>query len=325
MLDRMAAGPCGRGDGVARARAGRRHGAARRPAAGRLARPRLRSRAGPGPRPRPGRHQPGVPARVLGRAAGGGKAPIDLGAAAFRSSATFAPTRSAAAVLVVDLAVRPGPRAPRRSPSRSRVRTDDGRDRLGRRRHRRAASDTVAVDVRPADDLPGRHRARPSPTSPSLLHDGCAVVLVTEGHGPGERLVEVLRDHDVAARLGRRAHDAPAGRRRRGRAGQPRSTGSSRRAAGSRCSPGTTSTSQRPHGRDATPDAVAATPPGRPARADARRLRRARAARRRALRRDDPAHGGRRDPRVPRHRVRRVASAATRPTSSSSRPTSSTR
>ena len=72
-------------------------------------------------------------------------------------------------------------------------------------------------------------------------------------------------------------------------------------------------------------DAVAAPQPGRPAPAAARRLRRARAARRRPVRRDDAAHRRRRHPRVPRARVRRRASAATPATGSTCPPTSSTR
>ena len=62
----------------------------------------------------------------------------------------------------------------------------------------------------------------------------------------------------------------------------------------------------------------------RPAGAAGRRLRGARAARHRPLRRDGAAHGQRRRPGIPGHRVRRRASGASPATGSSCPPTSST-
>ena len=75
----------GRGHGVAGAGARRRDGAAGRPAARRHPRAGARPRAGAVARPRPGRHQRGVPGRELGGRGRRRQAPIDLGAASYRS------------------------------------------------------------------------------------------------------------------------------------------------------------------------------------------------------------------------------------------------
>ena len=136
-------------------------------------------------------------------------------------------------------------------------------------------------DIEPAID---RH--------PGWLGEGYRVVVVHPGHGPAQRLVEVLGEHDVAGTSGRaRRRGRPPGRPRRHRhqRGAP-ARFRRRRRSGSCCSPATTSPGQRVHPRHAA-DADAAQAADRPARAQGRRLRRARAARGGSLRRDDAARG----------------------------------
>ena len=142
----------------------------------------LRPRAGPHPGARPGRHQRGVPRGVLGqRGRRRAPTPIDLGAAAYRSLADVR-----------------GPR-PRElgmpwwtiSPfaADEATPTDERRPRVvGGARASRATAAT----------RPGRW-----PTSRAGCGDGWRVVLLTEGHGPAQRMVEVLA---------RRGHRRPAGR-----------------------------------------------------------------------------------------------------------------
>ena len=133
-------------------------------------------------------------------AAGGGQAPIDLGAAAYRTLGdvrTHALGRGSAWWSVV--AVRrstPEPLDPAAAP----LRTETGEIVSRRRRHRPARVETLALDVRAADAYRGDTEAAVADIA-GLVRGGRCVVLVTEGHGPGARLVEVLGDHDVAARF----------------------------------------------------------------------------------------------------------------------------
>ncbi len=140
-------------------------------------------------------HQRGVPARRPGpRPPAVGQAPIDLGAASYRSLADVrAPAWRRAS--------RGG--ACRRSAwtgaetSTARSAPDALRDVDGRDRHRSTST------PRPARSSRGRcrcGRSRPttatwsarSPTSRPGSRDGWRVVLVSEGHGPAQRMVEVL-------------------------------------------------------------------------------------------------------------------------------------
>jgi transcription-repair coupling factor (superfamily II helicase) len=113
-------------------------------------------------------------------AAGGGKAPVDLSAAGLR---TLADVRSHA----LDLGL------PWWSISSFVTDSEDGED--GGVDEAAASATVRAVDSyrgdtkRALDDIRG------------WLHDGWSVTLVTEGHGPAERLVEVLRADDIGARL----------------------------------------------------------------------------------------------------------------------------
>jgi transcription-repair coupling factor (superfamily II helicase) len=109
-------------------------------------------------------------------AAGGGRAPIDLGAASLRS---VSDVRSHALELGVPWW------------SISPFAIDD----------ESADEDTVvASTARPVDSYRGDTK-RALDDVRAWLQDGWRVVLLTEGHGPAERLVEVLRGEDIPARL----------------------------------------------------------------------------------------------------------------------------
>ena len=161
--------------------------------------------------------------------------------------------------------------------SASPVRTDDG-EIVSVDLDVASGVETQAIDVRPAETYRGDTGAAVQDIT-GYLRDGLSVTLVTEGHGPGERLVEVLRDHDVAARLvDELTTPLPAsvvqvvqGSLQHGFI-----------APGCELAvlTGGDLMSQRPTAR-CDQDAVPAAPPGRPAPADDRGLRRARAAWRR--------------------------------------------
>ncbi|MDQ1696348.1 MAG: hypothetical protein QOJ03_1701, partial [Frankiaceae bacterium] len=112
-------------------------------------------------------------------AAGGGRAPIDLGAASLR---TIADVRAHARELGIPWwTVTP-------------FTTDED-----------AAADDIehhvlASSARPVDAYRGDTK-RALDDIRGWLTDSWRVILLTEGHGPAERLVEVLRGEDVAARL----------------------------------------------------------------------------------------------------------------------------
>src|SRR5205823_6130051 len=116
-------------------------------------------------------------------AAGGGAAPVDLGAAGLRS---FADVRAHTHELGV-----PWWTISAFAVDESLDTADDeaaGRDL------------TVASAARPVDAYRGDTKHALDDIR-GWLHDGWRVVVLTEGHGPAERLVEVLRGEDVAARL----------------------------------------------------------------------------------------------------------------------------
>jgi transcription-repair coupling factor (superfamily II helicase) len=112
-------------------------------------------------------------------AAGGGRAPIDLGAAGLR---TIADVRAHALEL--------GTPWWTLSPFTADADLADAGD----------VDTTVASGARPVDAYRGDTKHALDDVR-VWLHDGWRVVLVTEGHGPAERLVEVLRGDDIAARL----------------------------------------------------------------------------------------------------------------------------
>ena len=277
----------GRGHGVPGAGAGRRDGAADRPAAGRHARSCCATPSGCAPAPPTwSRTSQEFLEASWAAAAGGGEAPIDLGAAALPGLARSASTPASSGLPWWSI-------TPVRASDRSWTRRSDGRAPTSASmrtapRPYRGDTDRALADIR------------------GWLAEDWRVVLVTEGHGPAERMVELLEGADSAGAARELDLDAP-------RAGVVHvATGCARarlrhpelRARGAH--------------RD-RPDRAARRPPRtcggcpqpapqrrRPAAAQGRRLRRARAARRRPLRRDGAAHRRRRHPRVPRHRVRRV-------------------
>jgi transcription-repair coupling factor (superfamily II helicase) len=121
-------------------------------------------------------------------AAGGGQAPVDLAAAAYRSIGdvrTHALGRGVAWW------------------STSPFGLDDTDGGAGTGVSRSADLDGVEVrsaDMRQAESYRG-DTSRAVDDIRGWLKEGLRVVLVSEGHGPAQRLVEVLSEHDVAARL----------------------------------------------------------------------------------------------------------------------------
>ncbi|MGA8994550.1 MAG: transcription-repair coupling factor [Nocardioidaceae bacterium] len=120
-------------------------------------------------------------------AAGGGQAPIDLGAASYHSLAQvrtlcLAQGKSWWSMSPFGL---PGAAA------------DDG---AGDGAGDGAAVESRAVSMRPVEAYRGDIE-RAVADIRSWLRNDSAVVLLHEGHGPAQRLVEVLREHDVPVRL----------------------------------------------------------------------------------------------------------------------------
>jgi transcription-repair coupling factor (superfamily II helicase) len=107
-------------------------------------------------------------------AAGGGKAPVDLGAAAYQ---TMSEVRSHA----VELGIPWWTITP--------FVADEETE-----------ADAVTSSAHQMESYRG-DVSRALSDVRQWLHDGWRVVLVTEGHGPAERLVEVLRGEEIAARL----------------------------------------------------------------------------------------------------------------------------
>ena len=139
-----------------------------------------------------------------------------------------------------------------------------------------------------------------------LVADDWSVLVATEGPGLAKRIAEVLAEHDAPSRLVADDADPAPGviTVTTGAVGArlPRPRRAARRHHRDR--PHRVGRRVRHVHQGHAPDAVASPQPGRPPPAAARRLRRARAARRGPLRRDDAAHRRGRDARVPRARVR---------------------
>ncbi|MGH8867749.1 MAG: transcription-repair coupling factor, partial [Actinomycetes bacterium] len=115
-------------------------------------------------------------------AAGGGGAPLDLGAAAYRSLAD-----------VRAYALGSGLRWWSVTPFTGDAEEPGAPDEPG-------AVPTLRVDARPAEAYRGATEKALADIR-GWLEAGSRVVLLTEGHGPAERMVEVLRGEDIAARL----------------------------------------------------------------------------------------------------------------------------
>ncbi|HYO34329.1 MAG TPA: transcription-repair coupling factor [Nocardioidaceae bacterium] len=142
-------------------------------------------------------------------AAGGGTAPIDLGAAAFRTLAdvrTYALSRGMSwwsvspfgLAALSPLGEGPDPSYPG-STALEPLRTETG-DIVSIDVDTSSSVEAVALDVRAAETYRGDTEAAVADIA-AYVRKGSSVVLVTEGHGPGQRLVEVLQDNDIAARL----------------------------------------------------------------------------------------------------------------------------
>ena len=244
-----------------------------------------------------------------GAAAVGGDAPIDLGAAAYRALAEVRAHAVGGGRAVVDAdAVRVGRRARRPRPRGVRRRRGAGAGRARRR------------------GVPRRHRPRARRRRAACSATAGGSSSSPRATAPPQRLVErAAARPGVPARLeadldGRAG---PAGGARRHRPAS--STASSRPALRLLVLTETDLVGQKSSTKD-----MRRLPSRRrnvvdPLQLQARRLRRARAARRRPLRRDGAAHGRRRHPRVPRRSSTPRASAASPATGSTCRPTSSTR
>ena len=298
------------------------HGAAARLHAGRHPRAALRPGAHPHPGARPGPHQRGVPARRSWAAAAvGGKAPIDLGAAAFQTLAEVRAHAADAGPAVVDGVARSAWPRPRPSPTTDEPWLEADADAST------VAPDTGDAVALPAQPVPLYHgeTGRVVDDLKRLAGDGWRVALVFEGHGPAQRAAEVLRDAGLGVRAGRRDR-----RPRRRRARSLVTTGALEHGFVDEAAPARRHHRQRHlrrprrvhqgHAQDAEP----AAQHHRPAGAAHRRLRRARAARHRPVRRDGAAHGQRRRPRIPGHRVRGVQARPARRPALRARPTRST-
>jgi transcription-repair coupling factor (superfamily II helicase) len=133
-------------------------------------------------------------------AAGGGQAPIDLGAASYHSLADVRalslsqdkPWWSISPFGLDPEAAGLQERAPQRDELGEIV--DSGVDAEA------GAVESRAVDIRPVEAYRGDIEHAITDMK-AWLTNGSRVVLLNEGHGPAERMVEVLKEHDVPARL----------------------------------------------------------------------------------------------------------------------------
>ena len=155
-------------------------------------------------------------------AAGGGQAPVDLGAASYRSlaevrSRTLGQGKAWWSVSPFGLD-RPADSADRArrdhgldrpADSADRACRDHGLDRPGSVDVEAGAVESRAVPIRPVTSYRGDIEAAVGDIR-AWLAAGSRVVLVHEGHGPARRLVEVLREHDVATRYVESLTEAPA-------------------------------------------------------------------------------------------------------------------
>src|SRR5262249_18729619 len=126
-------------------------------------------------------------------AAAGGQAPIDLGAAAFQS---ITGVRAAADALGL-----PGwTRTPLESPRALTAAEEATPDTAEAGPAEPAGRPAVRIDASPAPSYRG-DTARALADVRRWLADGWRVVLVTEGHGPAQRLAEMMRGEGFGARL----------------------------------------------------------------------------------------------------------------------------
>jgi transcription-repair coupling factor (superfamily II helicase) len=139
-------------------------------------------------------------------AAGGGEAPIDLGAAAYRSLADI--RRHALDSGLAWWSLSPFAAEPDDATSAAPLRTEAGElvqvdvdVELG-------AVESRTVSAQAAAAYHGNTEAMIADVR-RWIADGWRIVFVTEGHGPAERLVEVLRGQDLPARLDEQLEQVP--------------------------------------------------------------------------------------------------------------------
>ena len=167
-------------------------GAARRLRPG--GRPRARLRPGAGPRPRRGTgpHEPGVPRGLLGQR-GGRRGGADRSRRGGLPADRAGPRRGGRArpAVVDDRAVRGDRRGrPEQAPAQLEARAPNGSGEPGPFRVNASLAPSYRGDT-----------SRMLTDVRDWLADGWRVVLVTEGHGPAQRLAEMLRGEDIGARL----------------------------------------------------------------------------------------------------------------------------
>jgi transcription-repair coupling factor (superfamily II helicase) len=132
-------------------------------------------------------------------AAGGGQAPIDLGAASYRSLAdvrSFSLAQDKPWWSISPFGLDPEAAQVNREPLRDETGeiVDSGVD------VEAGAVESRTVDIRPVEAYRGDIEHAVTDIKQWLI-SGSRVVLLNEGHGPAERMVEVLKEHDVPARL----------------------------------------------------------------------------------------------------------------------------
>jgi transcription-repair coupling factor (superfamily II helicase) len=134
-------------------------------------------------------------------AAGGGSAPVDLGAAAYRTLGdvrTHALGRGMSWWSLSPFGIDPAAYDDVDAAARV-LRTETG-DVVALDADTSSSIETMAIGIRAADAYRGDTESAVKDIA-GFVREGRSVVLVTEGHGPAERLVEVLGDSDIAARL----------------------------------------------------------------------------------------------------------------------------
>ena len=252
-------------------------------------------------------------------AAGGGEAPIDLGGSAFQPIATIREHTAELGIpwwTLAPFGLADGDGENEIPDGRPAAPLEELAD------DSRPGPFAISIEAQPAMAYRGE-TSRMIGDVRQWLTDGWRVVLVSEGHGPAQRLAEVLRGEGFGARLGD-IEAEPEG-------GVPYvSTGELRQGFSWPAVKLAVLTeadfaargASRPGARDERRMPSARRRGGvDPLQLRAGRLRGARAARGRPVRRDDKQDRGRRDPRVPGPRVRRgQARASARPAVRADRP-----
>ena len=135
-------------------------------------------------------------------AASGGKAPIDLGAASYRSlgdvrAHTLAQAKAWWSISPFGLDT---PSSQETGPVEERSPVVEEREERARLEARDVGVESRTIPIRPAESYHGDVE-RAITDIRAWLAAGGRVAAVYEGHGPAERMVELLREHDVAVRL----------------------------------------------------------------------------------------------------------------------------